>query len=153
MKYLKVVIFVLILIAIGVGVYYIYLLTSSPKVGKTLSSETPRPFLLTPKPATKQIAYIVTDYESSGLVSGGSYVFRGNFQAGDNEDRLIKNVRYVFVIGILDDKGGLAKIHLTKEEYDNKMKYSLASGNIFVESKVILTLKQGFSDIVLDTSE
>lgn len=169
MKYLRILIVVLILVVVGIAGYYVYLLSTGQKAqiipdftqgiaAKPLATtgpltETPRPFISTPKPNTQQVAYIVTDYTSAQLAPDDYFVSKGIFQSADVEDTEIKGVKYVFVVGILKDNANLSRIHLTQEEYDNKMKDALTNGNVGPGAKVILTLRPGLSDITPDTTQ
>lgn len=173
MKYLKVLIVVLILIVVGIAGYYVYLLSTGQKMPTDIArvvniapvtgvkpiattgplTETPRPFISTPKPDTNQDAYIVTDYRSVDLAQGDAYFSQGTFQSADAEDEIVNGVKYVFVVGILTGNGHLARIHLTQGEYENQMKDALTSGAIGIGAKVVVTLKPGLSDIIPDTSK
>jgi len=142
MKYLRFLIVVLVIVLVGIGAFYAYLVLNTSKSGKTLNTETARPFPIVQEVSNSSPVTKTQDYTSAdSTASGGILKIQGHFQVVDLGEKVINGITYTYVIGILDDNRNLSRIWLTANEYEEISKV-LSAGTIFQGYPVILTLSQ-----------
>jgi hypothetical protein len=146
MKHLKTLIIVLTVLLLGMGAFYTCVLFNSSQLAKKQNTGTSPTSQSGQKLNNKPIVTDIKDYTraDSAISNGQTIKIQGQFQIIDPVNKVINNISYAYVLGILSDNNRLSKVWLTLDDY-KQISQVIASG-LTSGTPVLLSLtKTGIS--------